>query len=203
VAFQEVEVELGGQDLSRCKYSVHLKHGGARVSVPAALTEKLGWGTSTRLRLLVGSGDMEGILRLEAVAVGKITCRPALKSGGLLIRLGRFKGLPERPVEGLRVDTEIGGDAKNLHSNVTWMQLKIPDHARLVAPMPRQTANLGGGHQPTRDAGEKRPPNQAGGGMPVERLPPTYNGSRRDVTERIAGKDGNRIGMASGTRGGG
>jgi hypothetical protein len=64
MAWQEVDTDVGPK-VGRVKYSVALKHGGARISVPKHIVEQLGWKKTATFRLLVGGGDMEGKLRIE------------------------------------------------------------------------------------------------------------------------------------------
>jgi hypothetical protein len=72
MAWQEVETDVGPK-VGRVKYSVALKHGGARISVPKHIVEQLGWKKTATFRLLVGGGDMEGKLRIEPADKGRIT----------------------------------------------------------------------------------------------------------------------------------
>lgn len=129
MAWQEVEVDLGAGGAGRVKYSVHQKHGGARISVPAALVAKLGWTEQTRFRLLVGSADLEGKLRIEPKDGGPISGKKPPKGGGsLTVRLGRWPQLAPRDIDAVKVDSEIHDDALNI---------RLPEHARAVAPAPR------------------------------------------------------------------
>lgn len=134
MAWQEVEVDLGAGGAGRVKYSVALKRGGARLSVPAALVAQLGWTSDTRFRLLVGSGDLDGKLRLEPKDGGAISARkPTGPKGGqgLIIRLGKWPQLAPRDVDAVKVDSEIHDDA---------LTIRLPEHARAVAPAPRVAA---------------------------------------------------------------
>ena len=129
MAWQEVETDLGAGGAGRVKYSVRLKHGGARISVPAALVAKLGWTEQTRFRLLVGSADLEGKLRIEPKDGGAISGKTPPKGGGsLTLRLGRWPLLAPRDVDAVKVDSEIHDDA---------LTIRLPDHARVAAPAPR------------------------------------------------------------------
>lgn len=135
MAWQKVETDIG-TGVGRCKYSVSIRHGGARISVPKATVEKLGWTKATRLKLLVGGGELAGKLRLEPVDKGAITGRPAVKGGGLLIRLGRWPALAPRDVDAVVVANEIDQSA---------LIVTLPVHAQAVAPAPRPaTAHTGG-----------------------------------------------------------
>ena len=134
MAWQEVDVDLGAGGAGRVKYSVALKRGGARISVPAELVAKLGWSDGMRFRLLVGSADLEGKLRIEPKDGGAIAARKPTGpkgGGGLIIRLGRWPQLAPRDVDAVKVDSEIHDDA---------LTIRLPEHARQVVPAPRQVA---------------------------------------------------------------
>lgn len=135
MAWQEVETDIGAGVAGRPKYSVHFKHGGARISLPKGIAAELKWDASTRLRLLVGGGESTGKLRLEPTPKGKITGRPAMKGGGMLVRLGRWPALAPRDVDAVVVEIEIDGSALNF---------TLPAHAQNVAPAPRQAAPIAG-----------------------------------------------------------
>lgn len=135
MAWQEVETDIG-TGVGRCRYSVSIRRGGARISVPKSTVEKLGWTEATRFKLLVGGGDLAGKLRLEPADSGAITGRPAIKGGGLLIRLGRWPALAPRNVDAVVVKNEVDRSA---------LIVTLPAHAQAVAPAPRPaTAHTGG-----------------------------------------------------------
>lgn len=135
MAWQEVKTNLGAGGAGRVKYSVAMKRGGARISVSAALVAQLGWTPDTRFRLLVGSADLEGRLRIEPKDGGAITARlargPKGTGQGLLIRLGKWPALAPRDVDAVKVDHEIHDDA---------LTIRLPEHARAIAPAPRLAA---------------------------------------------------------------
>lgn len=164
MAWQEVETDIGGT-AGRCKYSVSMKHGGARISVPKSLVELLLWTKDTRFKLLVGGGDAEGKLRLNPTPSGKITTRPNLKGGGVLVRLGRWPTLVARDVDAVAVEYEIDGSALNII---------LPTHARAVSPAPRPapTAAHSGGIGRT-DVTTKIAGRDGNGGRPISRAPGT------------------------------
>lgn len=129
MAWQEVETDIGAK-IGRCSYSVHLKHGGARVSLPEVVAKELGWTAKTRFKLQVGAGESEGALRVVADAKGKISGKSAPKGGGLTIRLGRWPSLAPRDVDKVSVEHEVQREASAL-------VVRLPTHAQAVAPAPR------------------------------------------------------------------
>lgn len=125
MAWQEVTTDVGTK-VGLTKYSVALKHGGARISVPAAIVAQLQWTESTGFKLMVGGGELSGMLRLEPDPKGKIVGRkPPLGGGGLIIRLGRWQGLAPRDVEAVTVESRVEGSA---------LIVTLPQHARNEAP---------------------------------------------------------------------
>lgn len=133
MAWQDVETDVGSK-LGRCSYSVHLKHGGARVSVPQSIAIELGWGPNTKFKLQVGAGEQDGSLRLVADPAGKIGCKPPPKGQGLLIRLGRWPGLAPRDVDKVSVDHEAQ------RSGAGALVVTLPKHATVNTPMPRTSS---------------------------------------------------------------
>lgn len=129
MAWQEVETDVG-EKVGRCSYSVHLKHGGARVSLPPAVADLMKWTAKTRFKLQVGAGESEGQLRLVATADGKIAGKSPPKGKGLLVRLGRWKSLAPRDVDKVFVehDADPATGALIVH---------LPPHALMAAPAPR------------------------------------------------------------------
>lgn len=174
MAWQEVETDVGTK-AGRVKYSVCMIRGGARVSVPADVVAKLGWTDKTRLRLLVGSADVEGRLRLEPKPGGAIVPRKAPKGGSLIIRLGRWTQLAPRDVDAIGVDSETHDDA---------LTIRLPDHARMVPPAPRPTPA----------------PSNARDANGVQVAPAA---AKRDVSHQFFNDPKKPPAMASWTRGGG
>lgn len=163
MAWQEVETDIGNK-VGRCSYSVHLKHGGARVSLPEVVASELGWTVKTRFKLQVGAGELEGALRLVADAKGKISGKSAPKGGGLTIRLGRWPSLAPRDVDKVSVDHEMQKDAGAL-------VVRLPAHALAIAPAARIPALIGVAKTDVSHKFFDDPKNKAGG-RPVSR-PPT------------------------------
>lgn len=171
MAWLEVQTDVGAK-AGLTKYSVAFKHGGARVSVPPAMVDKLGWSDKSTFKLLVGAGDLEGKLRIEPVDGGKITARrppPGRKKkgehGGLIVRLGRWKGLAERDVKPVACEAELDKSA---------LIITLPRHALNVAPEPRPVTAAAPGPTATTVSGKvsvndkffndpKRPPSMASG----------------------------------------
>lgn len=169
MTWQEVTTDVGAK-IGLTKYSVALKHGGARVSVPAAVVDKLGWSESTTFKLLVGSGEASGKLRLQPTKDGKIVGRkPPLGGGGLIIRLGRWPDLAPRDVEAVSVEIEVDGDA---------LVITLPQHARNEAPSAR--------------------PAPSSTLIPV--MPAGAAAAKRDVTSKFFDDPKKPPAMASGTR---
>lgn len=167
MAWQEVETDVG-EKIGRCGYSVHLKHGGARVSVPPSVAGELGWTSKTRFKLQVGAGESEGALRLVADAKGKIAGKaPPKQGGGLTIRLGRWPSLAPRDVDRITVEHEVQKEACAL-------VIRLPTHALAVAPAPRSSASAlvanGKTDVSSKFFNDPKPPTT---GRPVSRPPGT------------------------------
>lgn len=128
MAWLEVQTDIGNVGIGRVKYSVSLKHGGARISLPRSVVEQLKWTNKMHFKLLVGEGDVAGKLRLDASAEGRITGRIAPSGGGMLIRLGRWPKLTPRDVDTVSVDHEVANGS---------LIVTLPTHALAVAPAPR------------------------------------------------------------------
>ena len=128
MAWVETQTDIGNVGIGRCKYSVSLKHGGARISLPRSVVEQLKWTNKMRFKLLVGEGEVAGKLRLDVSSEGKITGRIASSGGGMLIRLGRWPKLAPRDVDTVSVDHEISNGS---------LIVTLPAHALAVAPPPR------------------------------------------------------------------
>jgi hypothetical protein len=127
MAWQEVQTDVGAK-VGRVKYSVALKHGGARISVPKPVIDQLGWTKKTCFRLLVGGGDTEGKLRLEPSDKGQITSKAPPSGEGMIVRLGRWAGLAPRDVDAIAVEHEAVGNA---------LIISLPSHAQNAAPPPK------------------------------------------------------------------
>lgn len=128
MAWVETQTDIDNIGIGRCKYSVSLKHGGARISLPRSVVEQLKWTNKMHFKLLVGEGDVAGKLRLDASAEGRITGRIAPSGGGMLIRLGRWPKLAPRDVDTVSVDHEISNGS---------LVVTLPAHALAVTPAPR------------------------------------------------------------------
>lgn len=171
MAWQEVTTDVGAK-VGLTKYSVALKHGGARISVPAAITKALGWMNGATFKLMVGGGEMSGMLRLEPVKDGKIVGRkPPLGGGGLIVRLGRWPGLAPRNVDAVSVDSAIDGAA---------LIVTLPQHARNEAPPAKPPAGV-----TVKPTGPTIPP-----------------ATKRDVSAQFFDDPKRPVQMASGVRGG-
>lgn len=166
MAWQEVQTDVGAK-VGRVKYSVALKHGGARISVPKAVADELGWKKTTTFRLLVGGGETDGKLRLEPFDKGRIVAKAPPSGEGLIIRLGRWPALAPRDVDAVAVEHEVDKGA---------LMVSLPDHARMVQPAARPATPASGGRDangvPTaarRDVSHqffndpKKPPSMASG----------------------------------------
>ncbi|MFO1080833.1 MAG: hypothetical protein U1E23_09435 [Reyranellaceae bacterium] len=129
MAWLEVDTDVGAKAAGRAKYSVALKHGGARVSVPKHIVDQLGWKKTATFKLLVGAGEMDGKLRLEPSDGGRIAAKtaPGRGAAGLLVRLGRWPQLAPRDVDAVAVDHEIDKAA---------LVITLPRHAVMAAPPP-------------------------------------------------------------------
>jgi hypothetical protein len=172
MAWQEVTTDVGAK-VGLTKYSVALKHGGARISVPAAIIKALGWKNGATFKLMVGGGELSGKLRLEPAKDGKIVGRQPPNGGeGLIIRLGRWKGLAPRDVDVVSVEAEVEGSA---------LVVTLPQHARNEAPPPR----------PTTSATTISSPPSAGAAP-----------AKRDVSAQFFNDPKPQPAMASGVRGG-
>jgi len=174
MAWVETETDVGSK-FGRCTWSVHLKHGGARVSVPEAVVAELGWSKATKLKLQVGGGDTEGSLRIVADTLGKIICKAPPKGKGLLIRLGRWPSLAPRDVDKVSVEHEVQKD----HGALV---IRLPVHAQAVAPAPRTT-----------------PASSVMGGGPTAATQPP--GTKTSVNDKFFNDPKRPVAMASGVRG--
>jgi hypothetical protein len=134
MAWVEVSTDVGPK-VGRVKYSVALKHGGARISVPKHIVDQLGWKKTTTFRLLAGGGEAEGKLRLEPSEKGAIKVVTGWGKTGtsenFIIRLGRWEQLAPRDVKGVTVDHEVDKSA---------LMITLPRHAQMAAPEPRTAA---------------------------------------------------------------
>lgn len=190
MAWQEVTTDV--VKIGRVKYSVAFKHGGARVTVPQEIVDRLKWSGATKFKLFVGAGELDGKLRIVASDIGTIGGRPPphgrdakpapkgaarkppplQETGGLIIRLGRWPGLAERDVEKIAVDVTVEVEASAL-------TITLPVHAQMKAPAPRT---------------------QTTAAPPVAAATP---GVKVDVTSKFFNDPpASKVGMVSGTRGG-
>lgn len=171
MTWQEVETDIGPK-VGRVKYSVTLKHGGARVSVPKHVAEALGWKKDASLKLLVGGGEQEGKLRLEPAANGRLTMRTSVGKASTVfqVRLGRWSALAQRDVDSVAVEHVIDGKA---------LVLALPRHALMVAP----TISVGKSLATVSTENPLGAPN-----------------GKVDVSDRFFNDPKKPIGMASGTR---
>lgn len=171
MAWQEVTTDVGAK-VGLTKYSVALKHGGARISVPAAIIKALGWKNGATFKLMVGGGELSGKLRLEPAKDGKIVGRQPPNGGeGLIIRLGRWQGLAPRDVDAVSVESEADGSA---------LVVTLPQHARNEAPPPRPTATA----------------------TTISSPPASPTAAKRDVSAQFFDDPKRPVQMASGVRGG-
>lgn len=172
MAWQEVEVDLGGSRKGRCLWSIKVKHGGARLTVPMDLANKLGWAATTTLSLQVGTGNDAGMLRLIEHPNGSIRAmKPYANAKSLQYRLGFWQGLPRQDQEQVAIRHEVLDGALVLHP---------PAPAEKAAVrLPRPTASI-----------MSEPPPQ----RPV--------GGKIDVTSKFFDDPKRPVQMASGVRGG-
>lgn len=164
MAWQEVETDVG-EKVGRCSYSVHLKHGGARVSLPDTVATELGWSVKTKFKLQVGAGELDGSLRVVADPKGKISGKaPPNKGQSLTIRLGRWKSLAPRDVD--KVYVEHDADKAN-----GALVIRLPTHALAVAPAPRPNPNANGAAKTDVTSKFFDDPKKPVSGRPVSRPP--------------------------------
>lgn len=96
MSWLDVEVDLGGSRRGRVQWSVTLKQGGARITVPNTIIEALGWTQQTALKLQIGAGDKAGSLRIVADSKGPLRAtKPYANAKSLQYRLGIWQGMPE------------------------------------------------------------------------------------------------------------
>ena len=172
MAWQDVEVDLGRARKGRVHWSVTLKQGGARITIPNAVTEVLGWTHHTSLKLQVGSGDKAGSLRIVADSKGPIRAtKPYANAKSLQYRLGIWQGMPKQDQEQVAIRHEVLDGALVLHP---------PAPAERAAVQPaRPTDSIMSGPPPQRPLGGKI-----------------------DVTSRFFDDPKRPVQMASGVRGG-
>ncbi len=90
---------------------------GALVGIPAAVAEQLGWKSGAKLRLLVGSGEHDGWLRIEPSEKGEALFAGLGKKGrGGRAKLGTFPRLSGEAVEKTAVEHRVIGKALELHA---------------------------------------------------------------------------------------
>ena len=188
MAWQEMEVDLGGSRKGRCLWSIKVKHGGARLTVPMDLANKLGWAATTTLSLQVGTGNDAGMLRLIEHPNGAIRAmKPYANAKSLQYRLGFWQGLPRQDQEQSAIRSDIDGDALILHPPVVAQ--KVAEPATVKPATSDAVATLGSLPKP-------RPAASIMAGPPPER--PTA--AKRDVTAQFFDDPKRPVQMASGTR---
>lgn len=189
MAWQDVEVDLGGSRRGRVQWSVTAKQGGARITVPNTILEALGWTQHTTLKLQAGTGDASGSIRLVADSKGPIRAtKPYANAKSLQYRLGIWQGMP-RDQEQVAIRHEVLDGALVLH-------LPAVAHAatQKTAGMPAAPAELAPRPQPATTA---RPASIMSG------PPPERPAARKvDVTSRFFDDPKRPVQMASGVRGG-
>ncbi len=194
MAWQEVTPDLGGSRKGRCLWSIKVKYGGARLTVPVDIASKLGWTASTALSLQVGTGNDAGMLRLIEHPNGAIRAmKPYANAKSLQYRLGFWNGLPRQDQEQSAMRSDIYGGALILHPPVVAQKVGEPINVRAaVPPPPADTDNARG--QPLKPA--PRPSTSIMSGPPPER--PTA--AKRDVTAQFFDDPKRPVQMASGVR---
>lgn len=184
MSWQDVEVDLGRARKGRVHWSVRLKQGGARITVPNAVIEVLGWTHHTALKLQIGTGDRAGSLRIVADSKGPIRAiKPYPNAKGLQYRLGLWQGMPQQDQPQIAIRHEVLDGALVLH-------LPAPAVKAAVPSPPAETENSRG--QPARSTASIMT------GPPPERPA----AAKRDVTSRFFDDPKRPVQMASGARGG-
>jgi len=199
MAWQDVEVDLGGSRRGRVQWSVTAKQGGARMTVPKPILEALGWTQHTTLKLQAGSGDASGSIRLVADSKGPIRAtKPYANAKSLQYRLGIWQGMP-RDQEQVAIRHEVLDGTLVLHlpavAHASVQAAPAPATAKAaIPPPPADTDNTRG--QPAKL--QPRPSVSIMSGPPPER--PTA--AKRDVTHQFFDDPKRPVQMASGVRGG-
>lgn len=192
MAWQDVEVDLGGSRRGRVQWSVTAKQGGARITVPMDVIKVMGWTATTALKLQVGTGDNAGSIRLATDPKGPIhATKPYANAKSLQFRLGFWEGLVRQDQQQVAIRFEFEGVALVLHPPAVaraTAQAAIP-------PAPADRDNTRG--QPSKP--QPRPSASIMSGPPPER--PTAAG-KIDVTSRFFDDPKRPVQMASGVRGG-
>lgn len=180
MAWQDVEVDLGGSRKGRVLWSVTAKQGGARITVPNGILEALGWTQHTALKLQVGTGDQAGHLRVVADSKGPIRAtKPYANAKSLQYRLGIWRDMP-RDQEQVAIRHEVLDGALVLHLPAVVKATTQPVAARAVAAaVPAVSGSIMSGPPPVKPAGTKV-----------------------DVTSRFFDDPKRPVQMASGVRGG-
>lgn len=200
MAWQDVEVDLGGSRRGRVQWSVTVKQGGARITVPMDVIKVMGWTATTALKLQVGTGDNAGSIRLATDPKGPIhATKPYANAKSLQFRLGFWEGLVRQDQQQVAIRFEFEGVALVLHppavAHATVQAAPAPATAKAaIPPPPADTDNTRG--QPAKL--QPRPSVSIMTGPPPER--PTA--AKRDVTHQFFDDPKRPVQMASGVRGG-
>ena len=188
MAWQEVTPDLGVSRRGRCLWSIKVKHGGARLTVPMDVASKLRWTATTALSLQVGTGNDAGSLRLIEHPNGPIRAmKPYAGAKSLQYRLGFWHGLLREDQDQSAIRSVIDGDALILHPPGLAHATVQPATAKPAAP--DAVATLASLPKP-------RPSTSIMSGPPPER--PTA--AKRDVTAQFFDDPKRPVQMASGTR---
>jgi len=190
MAWQDVEVDLGGSRRGRVLWSVTLKQGGARITVPNAVLEVLGWTQHAALKLQVGSGEQSASIRLVADSKGPIRAtKPYANAKSLQYRLGIWQGMP-RDQEQVAVRHEALDGTLVLHLPAV-VKATTQAAAKTIAPPPPADRDNTRGKA-------ARPVASIMSGPPPQR-PVT---GKIDVTSKSFDDPKRPVQMASGVRGG-
>ena len=188
MAWQDVEVDLGRARKGRVHWSVTLRQGGARITVPNSIIEVLGWTHHTSLKLQVGSGDKAGSLRIVADSKGPIRAtKPYANAKSLQYRLGIWQSMP-KDQEQVAIRHEVLDAALVLH---------LPAVAR---PATQKTAGMPAA--PTELAPRAQPATTARAASVMSGpAPERPTAAKRDVTHQFFDDPKRPVQMASGVRG--
>lgn len=161
MAWQDVEVDLGGGRKGRVLWSVTVKQGGARITVPNAIIDALGWTQHTPLKLQVGTGDNSGTIRIAVDSKGPIhSTKPYANAKSLQFRLGLWQGMP-RDHEQVAIPHEVLGGALILHLPAAPARVAQTEAAKpvvtvaepvAVAATPVRAASIMSGPPPVKPA---------------------------------------------------
>jgi len=189
MAWQDVEVDLGGSRRGRVQWSVTVKQGGARITVPMDVIKVMGWTATTALKLQVGTGDNAGSIRLATDPKGPIhATKPYANAKSLQYRLGIWPGMPEDQDRGA-IRHEVLDGALVLHLPATTQRAAAPVAVKADTP-----AAVGApASQP-----QSRPAGSIMSGPPPQRAVT----GKIDVTSKFFDDPKRPVQMASGVRGG-